>query len=132
MSFDIDVSFPGGKKVDAHLGTFTVHTDQNIASGGEGTAPSPFEMFFISLATCAGYYALEFCLSRGLNTQGLKVTLNADRDEAVKLYKTIKISINLPQDFPEKYRNAIVRAVDLCTVKRHVQAQLNFSIELLN
>jgi len=130
MSFDIEVGFPGGKKVDAHMRGFTVHTDQEKSLGGDDTALSPFELFFTSLASCAGYYALEFCISRSLSTQGLKVSLNAEKDESVKLYKDIKISLTLPHDFPEKYREAIVRAVNLCTVKRHVQAQLNFGIEV--
>jgi len=131
MSFNIEVGFPGGKKVDAHMRGFTVHTDLEKPQGGDDTALSPFELFFTSLAACAGYYALEFCISRGLSTQGLKVSLNTEKDESAKLYKDIKISLTLPLDFPEKYRGAIVRAVDLCTVKRHVQAQLNFGIEVV-
>ena len=130
MSITIDVNFPGGKKVDAHLKGFTVHTDQPVASRGGGTAPSPFEMFFASLATCAGYYALEFCQSREIKTDGLMIKLTAEKNEAKKLLDKIKIFLTLPEGFPEKYRHAIVRAVDLCTVKRHVQADLNFSIEI--
>lgn len=130
MSFNIDIGFPGGRKVDAYMRGFTVHTDQETASGGEDTALSPFELFFASLATCAGYYALEFCIRRGISTQGLRVALNAEKDESVKLYNDIKIILTLPRDFPEKYRNAIVRAVDLCTVTRHIRAQLNFHIEI--
>ena len=130
MSFNIEVGFPGGKKVDAHMRGFTVHTDQEKPQGGDDTALSPFELFFTSLATCAGYYALEFCLSRSLSTQGLKVSLNTEKDESVKLYREVKINLTLPGDFPEKYRNAIIRAVDLCTVKRHVQGQMSFNIEV--
>ncbi len=130
MSFNIDISYPGGKKVDAHLDGFTVHTDQLVKDGGEESAPQPFALFFVSLATCAGIYALEFCLSRKINTEGLAVKLFADKSEGSKLYNDISLSLTLPQGFPEKYQAAIVRSVDLCTVKQHIQGELNFTINL--
>ena len=50
------VTFPGGKRVDAEYGGFTVRTDQPPQSGGEGSAPQPFDLFLASIATCAGIY----------------------------------------------------------------------------
>ncbi len=32
---DITISFPGGKRVDAHYDGRTVHTDQSVKNGGE-------------------------------------------------------------------------------------------------
>jgi len=31
---DIEVTFPGGKRVDAHVGAHVVHTDQPTSAGG--------------------------------------------------------------------------------------------------
>src|SRR6056297_1555650 len=76
---DITVSFPGGKRVDAHYGGRTVHTDQSVRNGGEGSAPEPFDLFFVSMATCVGIYVLEFCTTRDLNTTGLGVRLISDK-----------------------------------------------------
>lgn len=126
MSYDIDVTFPGGKKVDAHINGFTVHTDQNVESGGEGSAPEPFDLFFVSLATCVGIYALEFCISRHINIEGLDVRLHADKSESSMLYDRISLLLTLPEGFPEKYRGAIVRAVNLCTVKKHIKNEVKF------
>ncbi len=132
MSFNINVSYPGGKRVDAHFDGFTVHTDQNVEDGGEGSAPEPFDLFFISLATCAGAYALEFCLSRKIETEGLTLKLAADKGEGSKLFDRITLALTLPEGFPEKYRTAIVRSVELCTVKKHIQAELNFKVDVEN
>lgn len=130
MSIIVDVSYPGGKKVDAHIDGFTVHTDQLVKDGGEGSAPQPFDLFFVSLATCAGIYALEFCLSRKIKTEGLAVKLEADKREGSKIFDQIIIALTLPEEFPEKYRDAIVRSVNLCTVKKHIQGELQFTINL--
>ncbi len=132
MSFNINVSYPGGKKVDAHFDGFTVHTDQKVKDGGDGSAPPPFDLFFVSLATCAGIYALEFCHSRKINTEGLALKLVADKGEGSKLFDQISLALTLPEGFPEKYRTAIVRSVELCTVKRHIQAELNFKVDVEN
>ncbi len=132
MSFTVDVKYPGGKKVDAHFKGFTVHTDHKVKDGGEGSAPAPFDLFFVSLATCAGIYALEFCHSRKIDTEGLAVKLAADKSEGSKLFDQISLALTLPEGFPEKYRAAIVRTIELCTVKKHIQAELNFDVGLEN
>ena len=53
----IDVTFPGGLAVDAHLLGFTVRTDQPVKHGGSGTQPAPFDLFLASIATCMGIAA---------------------------------------------------------------------------
>jgi len=127
---DVNVTFSGGKKIEAHIAGHTVRTDQPEKDGGEGTAPSPFDLFFASLGTCAGYYALEFCNSRKLGTDGLGVHLTAERDEEKKLFTPIRIAVTLPRDFPEKYAKAILRAVESCTVKKHVAGAPEFVVEI--
>ena len=54
------VDFPGGARVDAHFGPYTVATDQPTMGGGTGSAPTPFAVFLASIATCAGIYVLGY------------------------------------------------------------------------
>jgi len=116
----MDVVFPGGARVDVLFGDFRICTDQSARSGGEGRAPTPFDLFLASLAACAGYYARRFCDERGLSTDGLGVSLGWDRDAQAGRLSKIRIAVVLPEEFPAKYREAIRRSVDLCAVKRHV------------
>ena len=67
------IDFPGGARVDAHFGLFTVGTDQPPQGGGEGSAPTPFELFLSSIGTCAGIYVLGFCRQRSLPTDGIRI-----------------------------------------------------------
>ena len=64
------VGFPGGKRVDASYGGFEIRTDQCVDSGGEGSAPEPYDYFLASLATCAGIYVLGFCQKRDIPYEG--------------------------------------------------------------
>jgi putative redox protein len=115
------IDFPGGARVDAHFGSFTVHTDQPPAAGGQGSAPTPFQVFLASLGTCAGIYVLGFCHQRGLATDGIRLIQTVTMDPATKLAEKISLEIRLPADFPEKYKAAVIRAADQCKVKHHFE-----------
>jgi ribosomal protein S12 methylthiotransferase accessory factor len=123
---EIEVSFPGGVAVDAQVGGFTVHTDQPKDAGGADSGPSPFAVFLASLAACAGFYALRFCQVRGIDTTGLGLGLRAERQDGHGRLARVRIEIRLPPGFPEKYRDAVVRAVDACAVKRAINEPPEF------
>jgi ribosomal protein S12 methylthiotransferase accessory factor len=119
---EIEVTFPGGKRVDAHMGPFVVHTDQPVEAGGEGSAVGPYDLFLASLATCAGIYVVGFCQARGLSTEGLTLRQRVEVDPATQLPRRIRMELGLPPSFPEKYRTAILRAAEGCKVKKSVAA----------
>ena len=114
----IDLS--GDSRVSAKLGGFTVDTDQPVRAGGDGSAPAPFDYFLASIGTCAGFYVQEFLHHRGLPTEGVHLTLTTTRRPGSKMLARITLRLVLPEGFPDRYRMAIARAVDLCTVKRHI------------
>jgi ribosomal protein S12 methylthiotransferase accessory factor len=119
---DVEVRFPGGKRVDAQVGPFTVCTDQPVEAGGEGSAVAPFDLFLASLATCTGIYVLGFCQARGLPTEGIALRQHVEVDPATKLPSSIQLHLTLPKSFPEKYRAAILRAAEGCKVKKTIAA----------
>ena len=115
----MEMMFPGGVVVEAVHGGMTIRTDQPERAGGGGSAPSPFDLFLASIGTCAGFYALRFCQERELQTEGLALAMDWERSPETKLITTIRIDVKLPEGFPEKYRGAILRAIDQCAVKKH-------------
>ena len=118
---DMEITFPGGKKIDASYKGFTIKTDQSVYGGGEGSAPEPFTLFLASLGTCAGIYVLSFCQQRNIDTEGLKIIQRMERDPEARLIGKITLEICLPPTFPEKYRNAVIRAAEQCTVERQLK-----------
>lgn len=122
------VSFPGGKRVDAQFKGFTVHTDQSPRGGGEGSAPEPFDLFLVSIATCAGVYVKGYCDARGIPTDGLGLEMRVERDEERHRVARLVLEIRLPAGFPEKHREAVIRAAELCAVKKHILEPPAFEI----
>lgn len=98
----------------------TIVTDVPVEIGGNGTAPAPFTLFLTSIATCAGLYALNFCDAREIPTDNMSLSMRYDFDLETKRCEKLYIDLKLPTDFPQKYEKAILKAMDLCTVKRHV------------
>lgn len=127
---EMNVTFPGGKAVTAQLGNHAIKTDQPTAAGGSGEHPSPFGLFMGSIATCAGFFALRFCQERDIDTTGMDLTVSFDRDPETMMVSTVKTRINLPEGFPDKYKKAIVRTVEQCTVKKHLQNPPAFEMEV--
>ncbi|HEY6930209.1 MAG TPA: OsmC family protein [Thermoanaerobaculia bacterium] len=126
----MNIQFPGGSRVEAFHEGFWIRTDQPLAQGGSGSAPSPFDLFLASIGTCAGFYALRFCQQRNLETEGLTLSVTPTRDAAGKHVDQIQIDVTLPPAFPEKYREALLRAMDQCSVKRHLLQPPRFEISV--
>ena len=122
------VDFPGGAKVDAHFGTYSVKTDQPPAGGGEGSAPAPFEIFLASIGTCAGIYVLGFCRQRGLSTEGIRIIERIHPDHITGMVGKIDLEIQVPASFPEKYLPSLIRSAELCAVKKHLENPPKFDV----
>ena len=124
---DMEITFPGGKKVNALWHGFEIATDQP-APVGEGAAPTPFDLFLASLGTCAGIFALGFIQSRGLSAEGLGITVSFERDQETHLLSKAVFRIKLPKDFPPKYKDAVIKAAEQCLVKRTMDNPPAFEI----
>lgn len=124
----INVTFPGGTIVTANFGKFEVPTDQPIEDGGTDTAPEPYMLFLSSIVTCAGFYVLRFCQQRELSTEGLTMTLDIERNPETRSLDKVKLAIQLPEGFPEKYQRAVIRAAEMCSVKKALMSAPEFEI----
>ncbi len=117
---EMKIRFRGKKKIEAEFGGFMVKTDQPNDGGGENSAPGPFDLFLASIGTCAGVFIQSFCEKRKIPTEGIELTEKIEWDESKHLVKKVTLELSLPKDFPEKYKESVIAAANLCTVKRHL------------
>ena len=113
----MEITFDGGKVITAHLNGHVLRTDQPLSAGGENSAPTPFELFLASIGTCAGIFVKMFCDQRNISTENMKIIQKATYNKQTGLPENITLDIQLPADFPEKYKTAVINAADLCKVK---------------
>ena len=125
---EMEILFPGGKRVDSKYKGYVVKTDQPKSEGGDGSAPEPYDLMLSALGTCAGVNVLYFCESRKIPVEGIKVSMQIEKNEKTHLAEQLHVRIQLPGTFPEKYRAAVKRAADLCAVKRTFAAPPEISV----
>lgn len=118
------IDFPGGSRVDAHFGPFTVPTDQPPT----GSAPTPFATFLSSIGTCAGIYVLGFCRQRNLPADDIRIIQRIHSNPYNGMVEKIDLEIQVPSSFPDKYRESLIRSADLCAVKKHLEKPPKFEI----
>ena len=118
------IDFPGGSRVDAHFGNFTVATDQPPVA----SAPTPFAVFLSSIGTCAGIYVLGFCQQRGIPTDGVHIVQRVYSNPMTHMVDKIDLEIRVPPAFPDKYRDSLIRSAELCAVKKHLENPPKFDI----
>lgn len=121
---EMQITFPQGDRVDAAFDGLRVTTDQ------DGSAPSPFALFLASIGTCAGIYVSRFCRQRGIATEGIRIRQFAHWNAATRLVDRIELDVEVPPDFPEQYRDAVVRSAQLCAVKKHLEAPPEISVRV--
>ncbi|MEI6050079.1 MAG: OsmC family protein [Bacteroidota bacterium] len=116
----MEITFDGGKVVTAHSQGHIIKTDQPVNGGGQDSAPAPFELFLASIGTCAGIYVKSFCDNRQIPTDKIKIIQSTDYDKETGLPVNITLDIQLPSDFPEKYKASVISVAELCKVKKSI------------
>ena len=88
--------------------------------------PNPMTFFFHPFGTCAGVHIVYFCENRNIPIDDISMTLHFERNETSHLMEKIAIDVKLPPDFPPNYKKAVIRAAQMCTVKRNQSSRRKF------
>ena len=116
----MEITLDGGKVVTAHIREFEIKTDQPVSNGGTEIAPSPFELYLASIGTCAAVYVKSFCDNRQISTEGVRLIQKTSFSPETGLPARIVFDIQLPDGFPEKYRESLINVAALCKVKKSI------------
>jgi putative redox protein len=121
---DMTITLAGDARVEVQAGPHTIRTDQPPAS----TAPTPFTLFLASIGSCAGFYMQAFCRARGIRPDGIRLRQHHQTTPA-GVVERVELTVELPDDFPEQYRTAVIKSAETCTVKKHLEHPPAIQIE---
>jgi uncharacterized OsmC-like protein len=93
-----------------------LNTDQPTEAGGSDLAPTPTELFVVSLASCVAYYARRFLARHSLPSDGLSVVTTYSMAERPTRVSEIQVSIHLPAEIPEDAHARLLAVASHCTV----------------
>lgn len=114
---EAEVSFVDSTWMRAQAKDLVVKVGLPPARGGDPGAYGPFDMLLCALATCTAAGARAFLQERGFALSEAGLRIHAEQNEATHLLENVAIDILVPEDFPEKYEEAILRAAGGCPVR---------------
>jgi len=129
---DVEVSFPSSTRIQASSKDLVVEVGPPPDQGGDPDAYGPFDMLLCALATCTGFQVLNFLQQRDMPIDGAGLSITAERGDASHLLETVSMEIRVPDGFPDKYKDAIIRATDLCFVKKQLGRAPEFRISVVS
>ncbi len=128
----MDVRFVSGEAYEATVRGHRVLVDQPPDVGGQDTAPTPTELFVVSLATCIAFYAGRYLTRHGLSRDGLGVSagyqMATDRPARVS---AVHLTIRVPADVPPDRWPALHAVASHCTVHNSLITPPSVAIDLV-
>lgn len=112
----IVVSWDGGVRFTADVRGHKVTVDQPQRGGGEDSAPMPLELLPTALGTCVALYVQQFLKTRELDPTGMTVEVDTVGAANPNRIARLAVEVKIPGGVPEKYREAVRRAAEGCTV----------------
>ncbi len=112
----VTVTWDGGVRFTADIRGHKVTVDQPRQAGGEDSAPAPLELVPASLGTCVAYFVQQFLAARGLDSEGLTVSVSATGAANPHRLGRFDVAVRVPGGLPAKYQEAVRRAAETCTV----------------
>ena len=79
------------------------------------------------MGACAGIFIQGFCAKRGIPSQGIRLVERPTFDADGTL-SAVDFEVQLPPGFPERYRGAVERVAEQCSVKKAIAAQPQFRV----
>ena len=127
-----EIKYVGGKKFIAHNRGHELTIDTPIEFSGGDKGPTPSEIFIDSLGSCIGMYALGYCKSVGINTDGLKIKIEWEKELKTQPYyiKKIDVKIDLPNADIGPRKEALLKVARTCLVHQTIKAQPSIDISL--
>jgi putative redox protein len=112
---EVTAKYKEGVAFDILTGRHKVICDQPEANGGQDQGMTPPEFLLAALASCAGYYAAEYLKTRSLSTEGLEVSVSAEKvlHPARMDQFVVRIQSGISE---ERHRAGLQRAVNSCLV----------------
>lgn len=125
------ITHEGGVKFAAQLRSHRLVVDQPLQGGGEDSGPMPIELLGASLGTCVALYVQQFCHSRGLPYEGMRVEVEQRGAQNPNRVGEFAVRVVLPQALPPQYAELLERVARSCPAHHTLElgAQVSMRIE---
>lgn len=118
-------SIPGTLRQEIVIdGRHRLITDQPERHGGEGSGPSPHELFPAALAACVTVTLVQYGRTKGWDLGDVRVAVDYDHHSTPR---TIDIAVELDGDLTDAQLERLARVARACPLRRSVEAGVEFA-----
>ena len=108
------ISHEGGLKFAAQVRSHRIMVDQPERGGGEDAGPTPIELLGVALGTCIALYVQQFCQSRGLPYEGMRVEVEQHGAQNPSRVGEFAVRVMMPTELSEPHAALLERVVRSC------------------
>jgi putative redox protein len=130
MRKPIVVTHEHGRRFGAQVRQHRVITDQSERAGGADGAPSPTELLSAALGSCIALYVYQFCTSRGLSHDGLRIEVLPFNAPNPNRIAELQVTVRLSQELSPHVREMLERVVRSCPVHNTLAHEAAVSVAI--
>jgi putative redox protein len=117
-------SIPGTLRQEVVIdGKHRLITDQPEQLGGEGSGPSPHELFPAALAACVTVTLVQYARTKGWELGEVKVAVDYDHHSIPRKFD---VAVELGGDLTDAQLERLARVARACPLRRSVEAGIEF------
>ena len=117
-------SIPGTLRQEVVIdGKHRLITDQPEQLGGEGSGPSPHELFPAALAACVTVTLVQYARTKGWELGDVKVAVDYDHHSTPHKFD---VAVALGGDLTDAQLERLARVARACPLRRSIEAGIEF------
>ena len=103
---------------EIRIGPNILASDLSVEEGGEGSAPSPHDLYDAALGACTALTVLWYAKRKNIPLQGIEVSVERDASqERAGIYR-LNAALTLTGDLSTTQREELLRAAQKCPVHK--------------
>ena len=125
------ITHEGGLRFAAQVRSHRIVVDQPERAGGEDAGPMPLELLGVSLGTCVALYVRQFCESRKLPYEGMRVEVEQHGATNPSRIGEFVVRVVLPVELPEHEAEMVARVARSCPAHGTLAHGAHVAVEIL-
>jgi putative redox protein len=126
----IVVTHEGGLKFAAQIRSHRVLVDQPERAGGEDAGPTPLELLAASLGSCVALYVRQFCDSRALTHEGMRVEVDSHGAGNPGRIGELAVRVYVPAELSPHLTTMLERAAKSCPAHHTLELGARVTVQV--
>ena len=103
---------------EIHIGRNSLATDGTLEEGGEGSAPSPHDLYDAALGACKAVTVLWYAKHKNIPVEGIEVSVERDASQERSGIYRLSAELSLTGNLTASQREELLRVAQKCPVHK--------------